>query len=243
MPNTGQAAPASPRRTAAGAVVPSEATIEVVARLDAVAVSIRRTPVLRGLHLQLAPGEVLGVLGANGSGKSTLLQVLATLVAPSAGAGRVLGHQLGTPGVALVRPRIALVGHLPALYGSLTLAENLRFVARLTGRDDPAVERVLAVVGLDGAAGRRAQNCSQGMQRRAELARVLLVDPALLLLDEVHAGLDPGAVRLVDEVVARVRTRGGAAVLVSHEPDGLSGVADRLVRIVDGGAEPVRDAP
>ncbi len=143
----------------------------------------------------------------------------------------------------MVRPRIALVGHLPALYGSLTLAENLRFVARLTGRDDRAADRVLAAVGLDGAAGRRAESCSQGMQRRAELARVLLADPSLLLVDEVHAGLDAGAVRLVDEVVARVRARGGAAVLVSHEPDRLSGVVDRLVRIVDGGVEPVRNAP
>lgn len=241
MPNTGQAPWAAARGPVPGAAGPPGGSIEVVC-LDGVAVSIRHTPVLRGLDLRLAAGEVLGVLGANGSGKTTLLQVLATLVAPSAGRGQVLGHVLGDPGVGLVRPRIALVGHLPALYGSLTLAENLRFVARLTGRDDRAADRVLAAVGLDGAAGRRAESCSQGMQRRTELARVLLADPSLLLLDEVHAGLDSGAVPLVDEVLARVRARGGAAVLVSHEPDRLSGVADRLVRIVDGGAEPIREA-
>lgn len=241
MPNTGQADPAAPRRPAAGAAGAPIGTIEV-ARLDDVAVSVRRTPVLRGLNLRLAAGEVLGVLGANGSGKTTLLEVLAMLVTPSAGRGQVLGYELGTPGVGLVRPRIALVGHVPALYGSLTLAENLRLVARLTGRDEQAADGALVAVGLDGAARRRVESCSQGMQRRAELARVLLADPSLLLLDEVHAGLDAGAVRLVDEVVARVRARGGAAVLVSHEPDRLSGVVDRLVRIVDGGAEPVREA-
>ncbi len=96
MPNTEPAASAAPRTTV-GAAWSCVGTTEVVARLDAVAVSIRRTPVLRGLHLQLAAGEVLGLLGANGSGKTTLLQVLATLVAPSAGRGRVLGHRLGTP--------------------------------------------------------------------------------------------------------------------------------------------------
>lgn len=243
MRNIGQAhLVAAARRPVPGATGPPAGTGEI-ARLDDVAVSIRRTPVLRRLDLRLGAGEVLGVLGANGSGKTTLLQVLATLVAPSAGRARVLGHELGTRGVELVRPRIALVGHLPAVYGSLTLAENLRFVARLIGRDDRAADGALATVGLGGAAGRRAESCSQGMQRRAELARVLLTDPSLLLLDEVHAGLDADAVPLVDEVLARVRARGGAAVLVSHEPDRLRGVADRLVRIVDGGAEPVGGTP
>ncbi|WP_308284408.1 ABC transporter ATP-binding protein [Pseudonocardia oceani] len=224
-------------------VVGSTGAPAEVARLEDVAVAVHRTPVLLGLDLRLAAGEVLGVLGANGSGKTTLLQVLATLVVPSTGRGQVLGSELGTPGTAAARRRIALVGHLPALYGPLTLAENLRFVARLTGRDEQAADGALAAVGLDGAAGRRAESCSQGMQRRADLARVLLADPSLLLLDEVHAGLDREAVPLVDWVVARVRARGGAAVLVSHEPDRLTGVVDRLVRIVDGAVVPVADSP
>jgi heme exporter protein A len=208
-----------------------------VARLEGIAVTVRRTPVLRDLDLQLHAGEVLGVLGANGSGKTTLLHVLATLVAPTAGYGEVLGAQLGARGSA-APPGIALVGHEPALYPQLSLAENLRFVARLTGRDAAAADRALDAVGLGGAARRRAESCSRGMQRRAELARVLLTAPSLLLLDEVHAGLDHDAVGIVDEVVARVRARGGACVLVSHEPDRLNGLTDRLVRIADGRALP-----
>ncbi len=241
MPQIGKAAPAY-RRVVAG-ILGSPGGSAEVARLEDVTVAVHRTPVLHGLDLRLAAGEVLGVLGANGSGKTTLLQVLATLVAPSAGRGQVLGSELGTPGTATARRRIALVGHVPALYGPLTLAENLRFVARLSGRDEQAANGALAAVGLGGAARRRAESCSQGMQRRADLARVLLAEPSLLLLDEVHAGLDRDAVPLVDAVVARVRARGGAAVLVSHEPDRLVGLVDRLVRIVDGRAEPVGDFP
>ena len=209
------------------------------AQLAGVAVTLGRTPVLRDLDLRVQAGEALGALGANGSGKTTLLHLLATLIRPAAGRGEVLGRELGSPECAAVRPAIALVGHLPALYPQLSLAENLRFVARLTGRDERAADRALAAVGLAGAAHRRAERCSQGMQRRAELARVLLTQPSLLLLDEIHAGLDRDAVGLVDDVVAAVRDRGGACVLVSHEPDRLTGVVDRMVRIVDGHAEPV----
>lgn len=210
-----------------------------LARLDGVAVSVQRVPVLRGLDLRLGAGEVLGVLGANGSGKTTLLHLLATLIAPSAGSGQVLGAALGGPECVTVRSRIGLVGHQPALYPQLTLAENLRFVARLTGRPAHAADHALTDVGLGGAAQRRADRCSQGMQRRAELARVLLTEPLLLLLDEIHAGLDHDAVGLVDEVVGWVRGRGGACVLVSHEPDRLTGLSDRLVRIGEGRAIPV----
>ena len=210
-----------------------------LARLDGIAVTVQGTPVLRGLDLRLRVGEVLGVLGANGSGKTTLLHVLATLIPPSAGTGHVLDAALGSSECTAVRARIGLVGHQPGLYPQLTLAENLRFVARLTGRAAHAADRALADVGLGGAAQRRADRCSQGMQRRAELARILLTEPLLLLLDEIHAGLDPDAAGLVDEVVRRVRGRGGACVLVSHEPDRLTGLSDRLVRIAEGRAFPV----
>jgi heme exporter protein A len=209
------------------------------ARLNRVAVTLGRTPVLRDLDLHVRAGEALGVLGANGSGKTTLLHLLATLIRPAAGRGEVLGRELGSPECAAVRPAIVLVGHLPALYPQLSLAENLRFVARLIGRDECAADRALEAVGLGGAAHRRAERCSQGMLRRAELARVLLTRPSLLLLDEIHAGLDGDAVGLVDNVVAGVRDRGGACVLVSHEPDRLTGVVDRMVRISDGRAAPV----
>lgn len=213
------------------------------ARLDGVGVSVGRTVILRDLDLCLNEGEAVGVLGGNGSGKTTLLHLLATLIVPSAGRGVVLGHELGTRGSMSVRPRIALVGHHPALYPQLSLGENLRFVARLTGRDDRAADRALSRVGLAGAAERRTESCSHGMARRAELARVLLTEPSLLLLDEIHAGLDRDTVALVDEIAAGVCGRGGTCVLVSHEPERLTGLVDRLVRVVDGRADAAALSP
>ena len=189
--------------------------------LVGVSVDVRRTPVLRGVDLAVDEGEVVGLVGANGSGKSTLLKVLAELVRPVAGAVRVRGP-------------VALFGHAPALYPQLTLRENLRFVARLVGLGDAAVGEALEGVGLAGAADRRADRCSHGMRRRADLARALLTAPVVLLLDEVHTGLDPSSAGLVDALVDGVRRQGGAGVVVSHEPDRLRKIADRLVELVDG---------
>lgn len=210
-----------------------------VVSLNAISIDLQRMPVLRDLDLTVSARTVIGLLGANGSGKSTLLRVLATLVSPVAGVGHVLGAELGTEACVAVRCRIALVGHTPALYPQFTLRENLHFLARLTGRSELAADEALGVVGLGKAGDRRAATCSQGMQRRAELARVLFTEPSLLLLDEVHAGLDRASAGLVDLVVDAVRQRGGAAVLVSHEHDRLATVTDRLVEIVDGHAVPI----
>ncbi|OLT41767.1 transcriptional regulator [Saccharomonospora sp. CUA-673] len=214
---------------------------DAIATLAGVAVDVERTAVLRGVDLTVGPGDSVGLVGANGSGKSTLLRVLATLLPPVSGRGEVLGAALGSPDCAAVRPRIALVGHDAALYPRLTLRENLEFVARLTGRSGRAVDDALEAVGLGPARNRPAEVCSQGMRRRAELARVLLTEPGLLLLDEAHAGLDAASIGLVEVVVRQVCDRGGASVVVSHDHPRLHGLADQLVEIVGGRAEPLRD--
>ncbi|RBM17445.1 transcriptional regulator [Prauserella sp. PE36] len=216
---------------------PVSASDSIVTLMD-VAVVVERVPVLRGLTLGVTAGESVGVVGANGSGKSTLLRVLATLLAPVRGHGRVLGAELGTDEIFAVRPGIALVGHVPSLYPRLTLRENLRFLARLTGRREQAADDALESVGLAPAGDRRAEVCSQGMLRRAELARVLLAQPRLLLLDEAHAGLDDGSIGLVEFVIRRVSERGGASVIVSHDQPRLRGLADRMVEIRNGQAVP-----
>ncbi len=221
-------------------VRPSSAGSDLAVMLRDIGVDIDRTPVLRGLDLVLRAGEVLGLAGANGSGKSTLLRVLATVLAPTSGNGEVLAARLGTRACRTVRPRIALVGHSPALYPQLTLRENLHLVAHLTGRCEQAADDALERVGLERAADRPAVRCSQGMARRAELARARLTEPALLLLDEAHAGLDPASMGLLDELLGQVRGRGGGAVVVSHEPRHLVDLTDRVVELVDGRTSEMR---
>ncbi len=211
-----------------------------VVDLTGLAVTVDRTPVLRGVTLTVAAGEAIGIVGANGSGKSTLLRVLATLLPPAAGAGRVLGARLGTREVEEVRPDIALLGHGPALYPRLTLRENLTFYSRLTGRGEDGVESALTDVGLRRAADRPADRCSHGMLRRTEFARVLIAAPRLLLLDEAHAGLDPAAATLVEAVVQEVRARNGASVVVSHELERLECTTDRIVEVKDGALRSLR---
>lgn len=200
-----------------------------------------RTDVLDGVSLDLRRGEIVGVRGPNGSGKTTLLRLLATLVPPASGEGDVLGVRLGSREVTTIRRRIGLVGHAPALYPELTLAENLQFVARMAGVADSKVDVVLAAVGMSRAADRRLEQCSHGMRRRADFARVLLSLPELLLLDEAHTGLDQDAAELVLSVASEVVRREGAVVLVSHDRTSVDRVVDRWVRIDEGrlSVEPV----
>ncbi|HSG79200.1 MAG TPA: ABC transporter ATP-binding protein [Acidimicrobiia bacterium] len=197
-------------------------------------VRIGDTPILRGVDLRIEPGEAVGIHGANGSGKTTLLRVAATLLAPTEGRGRVLGADLFGSERFDVRGRIGLIGHTPALYPQLTLEENTAFVASITGRPDHLVTEVLAKVGLAGARHRRVDQCSHGMQRRAEFARVLLTEPDLLLLDEAHAGLDPLASDLVSALARRTTGRGGAVVFVTHDARRAATIVDRAYTTADG---------
>ena len=202
--------------------------------LTRVAVDVDRSPVLRDLDLRLTPGAVVGIRGANGAGKTTLLQLAATVLRPVSGNARVLGADLRSAPSPEVRRAICLVGHEPGLYPQLSLRENLRFVADLHGGRPVAVETALRQVGLARAADRRVDRCSQGMVKRADLARALISKPALLLLDEPHAGLDATATELVDFLLAEVRERGGAALVVSHDRDRLQEMVDD-VRELRGG--------
>ena len=205
-----------------------------IARLDDISLTIGSVPILRRVELELSEGERLGIAGPNGVGKTTLLMVLASLLPPTGGQGSVLGAALGTPDVLAIRPSIGLSGHDPALYDQLTLAENLDHVARLAGVASGAVDVVLDQVGLAEAADRRAAACSEGMRRRTDLARLLLIRPRLVLLDEAHAGLDADARIIVDEIGRRAVADGGAVVTVTHDADALRSQADRVATMTGG---------
>ena len=146
---------------------------------------------LSDVSLSLAEGQTLVVFGPNGAGKTTLLRVLATLLRPHAGSVRVLGSSL--PGEAwAVRGRIGLLGHEPLLYRELTARENLRFHARLHGVGEARVEELLESVAMGARANEPLRTLSRGMVQRVAVARAVLHDPELLLLDEPHSQPRPG---------------------------------------------------
>jgi heme exporter protein A len=202
--------------------------------LESVSVRVGATHILRDVTISIEPGDAIGIFGGNGAGKTTLLRLLATLIRPASGVATVFGVDIATDARYDIRTRIGYVGHTPGLYPEMTLVENLEFVAHAMGIDPAAAGRSLASVGLAGAANRRSEVCSHGMQRRAEFARVLMTKPDLLLLDEPHSALDADAVDLVDALVARTLDAGGAAVLVSHDRERVLNVATDSRQITGG---------
>lgn len=189
---------------------------------------------LRDLTLEIESGAIVGVAGPNGSGKTTLLRLVATLTQPDQGSGEVLGARLGSPDVFMIRNRIGLISHTPSLIPELTLEENLEHALRLAGIDSERALPALRAVGLEGARARLASDASFGMRRRAEVARLLVTGPDLLLLDEALSGLDADAQHLIKALVDRTLQRSGAALLVSHDASTMEDLAHRVFTIASG---------
>lgn len=201
--------------------------------LTSVGIGLGGFTILTDVNVSAGRGEVIGVTGANGSGKTTLIRMMATLASPREGTGSVLGAELGTDQVYDVRRRIGLISHLPAIIGELTLEDHLRHVIRLAGQDVGRIPAALRAVGLEGAGGRLGYASSFGMLRRTEVARLLIAEPEILLLDEAFSGLDAEASSLIDALMARTIGRGGAAVVVSHDRSHMQS-ASRVFSIVGG---------
>jgi len=187
--------------------------------------------VLSGVELALEPGRTLVVFGPNGAGKTTLLRVLATLLRPHAGTVRVLGSALPEEDWA-VRGRVGFVGHEPLLYRELTARENLRFHARLHGVAEDRVRELLDQVALTERADEPLRTLSRGMVQRVAVARAVLHEPELLLLDEPYANLDPAAIELLAPLIGA--SCGCTRVLCSHDPSGGLDGADVVLGLRAG---------
>jgi heme exporter protein A len=186
-------------------------------------------PVLAGVDLTVQGGEIVALLGANGAGKTTLLRVLALLLRPSAGQLELFGEAAPTAPLAL-RRRIGYVGHESSCYADLTGAENLAFYARLFGvtRSAERVAGLLAWSGLEIASSRPVREYSRGMRQRLALARALIHEPELLLLDEPFSGLDPQAATALEERLTTLATAGHAIVLTTHDVERVASLATRV---------------
>ncbi|MBA3861024.1 MAG: heme ABC exporter ATP-binding protein CcmA, partial [Solirubrobacterales bacterium] len=174
-------------------------------------------PALQDVTLDLQAGRTLVVFGPNGAGKTTLLRVLAGLLRPHAGDVRVLGARLPDEGWR-ARGRVGLLTHEPLLYRELSARENLRFHARLHGVAPGRVDEALEAVALRVRADDPIAELSRGMVQRAAVARAVLHDPALLLLDEPMANLDPAAAEVLEPLIGR--SSGRTRVVTSHDPAG-----------------------
>jgi heme exporter protein A len=176
---------------------------------------------LRGLDFKIDPGESVAILGANGAGKSTLLRILAGLSRPSAGRFEAHRADSTTP---LTRDRlrgeIGYVGHATLLYGDLTARENMVFASRLQGgpSDRTHVDEVLSGVGLLEVADRRSGTFSRGMAQRLSIARAVIHDPQVLLLDEPFTGLDEASAERLSNQLLALRAGGRSLILVTHDP-------------------------
>jgi heme exporter protein A len=184
-------------------------------------------PVLRGLDLSVAHGECLALLGPNGSGKTTLLRILSALSRPTAGRVTIGGWRLPDESAA-VRAHLGVVGHMPLLYAELTAEENLRFFAQLYRVDTSRVGMVLERVGLTSRMYDRVGAFSRGMQQRLSIARALLHEPEVWLLDEPHTGLDVVGAALLDEMIAELRASRRTLILTTHDFDRALALSDHV---------------
>lgn len=185
---------------------------------------------LRGVDLEVAAGRLVMICGANGAGKTTLIRLLATAITPSAGDLSLLGQPAGPE----VRDRVGMVSHADHHYDELSALENLRIAARLGPARDTDPLEVLTRVGLAARAHDPVRGFSAGMRKRLAFARLLHKQPALVLLDEPYAGLDPEGHRFVDGLLHDWRARGTTVLVSTHQIARVGALCDDAV-LLDAG--------
>jgi lipopolysaccharide export system ATP-binding protein len=196
-----------------------------------------RREVLKSLELTVGPGEVVGLLGPNGAGKTTAFRILMGFLGADGGEVRFLGADLSRLPVH-ERARKGL-GYLPqsaSLLGGLSVADNVKVVLEERGFKDPKerTDKCLARAGLAHLAGQRADTLSGGERRRLEIARLLALEPRVVLLDEPFAGVDPLAAEDLRVRIRAMRDDGVGVLLTDHNVPETMRVCDRLHILVDG---------
>ena len=192
----------------------------VAIRVEGLQKSFGDEPVLWDLDLEVQWGEFLVLLGANGTGKTTLLRLMSTQARPEAGQILVAGYDLKRQPRS-IRRNIGVVGHLSYLYEDLTCRENLEFYGRLYQVKELSqqLEMVLDRVGMSQRAHQRVRTLSHGMRQRLALARAILHQPSILLLDEPEGGLDRQSIDMLRQLTAEWTAAGGSIVMTTHNEE------------------------
>ena len=182
------------------------------------------------MSAEFAAGRLYAVLGENGAGKSTMLRMMAGLARPSRGELSVFGQ---TPRDAY--QRLGYMSHATFLYDELDCQENLKYFAGLYDIHDPQVwDRAIETAGLDPKLARRVGDYSQGMRQRLSLARAVLHNPDLILLDEPFSNLDIGSAAAMAQLLGKMRDAGKTIFVVTHQPAHLAEVADESITLSNG---------
>ncbi|MFG2428680.1 ABC transporter ATP-binding protein [Streptomyces sp. NPDC048590] len=200
---------------------------------------------LRGVDLTVPRGEVHALLGPNGAGKTTLCRILSTVLLPSSGTVTVLGHDVVTEAERVKQCLGVVFGGDRGLYNRLTARQNLNFWAALHGLcrgERGRVDALLERVGLAHRADERVQGFSRGMKQRLHLARGLVSDPGVLILDEPTVGMDPVAARDFRELVGELRADGRTILMTTHDMAEAAELSDR-VSFIDDGALALTESP
>ena len=199
------------------------------------ALGVKNVRAVNDVSLQIAPGEVYGLIGPNGSGKSTTMKAVLGLVAPTSGSTSIFGrNSLKVDS----RNEVGFLPENPYFYKHLTAAETVRFYGKLCGmRGRKLKERIgelLELVGLQDARDRRLRGFSKGMLQRIGLAQAMVQDPRLLVLDEPTAGVDPTGSRQIRDLILELKNRGITVFLCSHLLEQVQQVCDRVGIIHQG---------
>jgi ABC-type multidrug transport system ATPase subunit len=212
----------------------SDSPIQPVVLLQKLVKFFGRFAALRDITDSFAPGRLYVVVGDNGAGKSTLLRVIAGLMQPSQGSVTLLGAE----NVREVAHRIGYMGHAPLLYDELSGMENLRYFGGLYGvHDNAGCSAAMRRVALDPELQRRVGQYSQGMRQRLSLARAVLHDPELMLLDEPFSNVDVHSAQDMAAILGRVRDQGKTIFVVTHQAPLMEAVADEYVHMSAGKIE------
>src|SRR5436309_4696008 len=193
---------------------------------------------VRGISFEVAEGELFGLLGPNGAGKTTTIKMLVTLLIPTAGSARVLGYDVVKDAQA-VRKRVGYVfGGERGVYERLSALDNLRYFAELYGvparEQKTRIPELLELVGLNGRERERVEGYSRGMRQRLHIARGLLHDPPVVVLDEPTIGLDPVGARELRQTIAELAQAGKTVLLTTHYMYEADALCDRIAVISQG---------
>ena len=191
--------------------------------------------VLRNINLRIENGEFLTIFGPNGAGKTTLIKIISTLVSPTSGRVIIDGIDI-KEAPAKIRSKIGVISHETYLYHELTAIENLRFFARMYDTKDieNRINDLIKQVGLSYRKNDRVRTFSRGMKQRLSIARALVHDPPILLLDEPYTGLDQHASATFDRILAGMNAHDKTRILISHDIERGISLCDRAVILTDG---------